>query len=340
MTFEKKANHSVAIVTVTYNAEAFIQGYAKAVKDLLETDSRFKLVVIDNDSQDNTVSWLENFFSDKIHTNTAIDELNDISSGSQFENAQVIVQATGKNSGFGTGCNKGVALAGDVDYIWFLNPDTQIENSSAFELLNCLESDASISSVGSVLKNENGAVRSGAFRFPQLGTVFLSGIKFGLLDRLFSNKTISYNPSRNLEFVDWLTGASFMIRREHFDEVGGFDEQFFLYFEEVDLFFRLKQKAYKAVSCNKSIIYHISGASTGVNKQGQTGLLPRKPKYWFESRRLFYLKNYGRFYFLLIDITFVVASFLERVKAFILRKKITRNDHVVRDVISHSAFKS
>lgn len=329
--FEKKTKPTIAIVTVTYNAEEFIQGYAQAVNVLLESDPRFKLIVIDNDSSDSTVPWLEAFFSEEVKVTENESNISD--------SAQVILLATGENSGFGSGCNKGVALAEEADYIWFLNPDTQVEIDSAHELLKCLEADPTISSVGSVLKNEKGTVRSGAFRFPHLCTVFLSTIKFGLLDKLFPNKTITYDSSHDLKPVDWLTGASFMIRREHFDLVGGFDEKFFLYFEEVDLFFRLKQQGFKAVSCNKSVIYHISGASTGVNKQGQLGLLPRKPKYWFESRRHFYLKNYGRLYFLLIDMAFVLASLLERVKGVVLKKNVTRAEYIIRDVIAHSALK-
>ncbi len=312
----------VAIVTVTYNAEPFIDGFAKAVQALFNYDPRFKLVIVDNDSKDKTVPWLEAFFS------------------SEIQEGRVIVEAVGANRGFGAGCNIGVSLAGDVELLWFLNPDTQIEISTALELLKCFDNDESLSSVGSLLKNQAGEVSPGSFRFPELATVFLSCAQLGLLDRLFSNKKLTYDADHHMKPVDWLTGASFMLKKRHFDSVGGFDETFFLYFEEIDLFYRLKQKGYKAISCHDSVVYHISGASTGINRQLQSGLLPRKPKYWFESRRHLYMKNYGRQYFLMIDTVYIVGSLFSRLKALILNRKITRYRNLLRDIIKHSAIKS
>ena len=312
----------VAIVTVTYNAEHFIDDFAKAVQALFNYDPRFKLVIVDNDSKDKTVPWLEAFFS------------------SEIQEGRVIVEAVGVNRGFGAGCNIGVRLAGDAELLWFLNPDTQIEISTALELIKCFDNDESLSSVGSLLKNQVGEVTPGSFRFPELATVFLSCIHLGLLDRLFSSKTLIYDDNHHMKPVDWLTGASFMIKKQHFDSVDGFDETFFLYFEEIDLFYRLQQKGYKSTGCNNSVVYHISGASTGINKQLQSGLLPRRPKYWFESRRHFYMKNYGRLYFLIIDMVYIVGSVLGRLKAFILNRKITRSRYLLRDILQHSAIKS
>ena len=311
---------SVMMVTVTYRAAEFIERYLLSVKDIFEQDARFKLTIVDNASPDNTLEVVGRF----------IDEHN-------LSERMTLVDA-GVNGGFGFGCNLGAKQRTSEEFIWFVNPDTQVELSSAIALIDKLNTDKDLAAAGSMLKNERGEVRSGAFRFPTMGNALVSGINLGALEKLLPNNNTSYAPGESLENIDWLTGASFMIRAEVFESVGGFDEGYFLYFEEVDLFYRLRKAGYRVAGCETSVVFHASGSSTGVNRHDVGYVHPRRPKYWYESRCRFYLKHFGRVYLMAINIVHALSTVAGRIKDGLLRRKANRVQFYLRDILKHSFY--
>ena len=90
--------------------------------------------------------------------------------------------------------------------------------------------------------------------------------------------------------VDWLAGASLMIRRQVLDEIGLFDERYFLYFEETDLCLRAQRAGWTSRYVKESRIMHIGSVSTGMKTW------KRMPGYWFDSRLRYFTKNHGAFY--------------------------------------------
>ena len=110
-------------------------------------------------------------------------------------------------------------------------------------------------------------------------------MRLGILDALFKNHVTAIPIQKQPYTADWLTGASFMVKNECFEALKGFDPHYFLYFEEVDLFYRAKQAGFSVWACPNSQVFHISGASTGINTQHSTP--KRQPNYWFESRKYF-----------------------------------------------------
>ncbi|WP_054113054.1 glycosyltransferase family 2 protein [Marinagarivorans algicola] len=312
-------DNKVAIITVTYNASGFIRAYLDSVAALIASDSRFSAFIVDNNSPDHTAEIVTEYISEK-----GLD-------------GAVNFHLAAENAGFGAGCNLGASLAGDADYYWFLNPDTEFSLEAGTQLLNGLINHKHIAALGSVLQNMDGRIVVGAFRFPFAMTTFLSHACIGVFDKMFSNKTLHY--SNDGDSADWLTGASFMMRREAFCAVDGFDERFFLYFEEVDLFYRLKQLGYRSQISVGSVVHHIAGASTGVTEHTTQNHLPRKPAYWFESRRYFYLKNFGRTYLIFIDVIFVFANLLHRLKNLLTGRHVARPERLLRDIIAFSGWR-
>lgn len=304
---------------MTYNAEDFIREYLDSLRPLLAEADKYTLVCVDNASADKTCelisSYIEEFdLAGKMH-----------------------LVAERDNIGFGRGCNSGASFASQFspDYLWFLNPDTQVNETSGQQLLNFFDDERQPDFIGSVLKNEQGELRPGAFRFPGAMTTLSTTLRLGLLDRIFPNHTSSFPLSESPTLADWLTGASFMVKREVFEKLEGFDPKYFLYFEEVDLFLRAKRAGYTAWTCPKSTVFHISGASTGINKPGKA--IKRRPKYWFESRRYFYSKNYGKLYFALVDAIFLSGHLFWRLRALFQNKEVTEPPYLLRDVMAHSA---
>ncbi len=163
---------------------------------------------------------------------------------------------------------------------------------------------------------------------------FLSEMSLGILDKLFQKHTIVIPTSKEGCPADWLTGASFMTTADCFYNLNGFDPQYFLYFEEVDLFYRAKQAGYGVWSCPKSTVFHISGASTGI--YSATKKTKRRTKYWCESRRYFYMKNYGALYFCVLDSIFSICHSLWRIRAKLQKKPDDTPPYFIRDIIKHS----
>lgn len=312
---------SVAIVTVTYNAGPFILDYLTSVAQLLKRDASYHLLLVDNASPDDTYTKAQAFITEE-----------------QLTDRITLLPQSG-NLGFGRGCNAGAERAANLgaELLWFLNPDTTIEPESGDVLRRALTAQEAIQFAGSILKNEQGVKRSGAFRFPKATTAFLSNARIGVLDKTLSRHTSTPPlPSEPIQ-ADWLSGASFMVKRSAFEALQGFDPHYFLYFEEVDLFYRAKKAGFQSWSYPDSAVYHISGASTGINQKNTNEIKPR-PKYWFESRSYFYQKNFGLCYAIGVDLCFAAGQFAFRLKNTITRRPSPEPPGLLRGIFRHSAL--
>ncbi|MGS2718012.1 glycosyltransferase family 2 protein [Eionea flava] len=311
----------VAIITVTFNSSGFITNYLNALSCYL-TDSSFRLIIVDNASTDDTVDRIKQFTQTVKLPETCV---------------QIIKLK--KNIGFGRGCNEGVRSAAKSDalYYWFLNPDTEALADSAIKLLDTFQQHKEADFVGSVLTDEQQQIRAGAFRFPTITNICLSTLRLRILDSLFTQHTTAIPIEKKPYRADWLTGASFMAKKSAITKLEAFDPHYFLYFEEVDLFYRAKKSGLSAWCAPDSKVFHISGASTGINQKKQSHLRPkRQPKYWFESRRYFYLKNYGRLYFILLDFLQVTCLLVWKLRTKLQKKHDDTAKCLLRDIIKHS----
>jgi len=123
-----------------------------------------------------------------------------------------------------------------------------------------------------------------------------------VITRLLADRSVHLPIPDQATEVDWVAGASILVRREVFDAIGLIDEGYFLYFEEVDFLLRAKRAGFRTFYVPTSRVIHHMGASTGVTDEKQP---PRRlPSYWFDSRRRYFLKNHGMAHALLADSLF------------------------------------
>lgn len=311
-----------AIVTVTYHCESFIEAFLQSLIPELAPDFSNHLFIVDNLSGDNTLATIDKFVTD-----------NDLHN-------KVTVLPLDQNKGFGAGCNAGVAAAKpyNPEYYWFVNPDTQIFEETAPSLLKFLEDHPKAGFVCSQLLDDDNAPSTSSFRFPSIYSELCGALRLGIVDKMLAHKNIAMPISEVAHQAEWITGASFIARSSAFDALNGFDETFFLYFEEVDLCFRAKQLGFECWINPKSRIYHIAGASTGLASGRK--MVKRRPQYWFNSRRYFYCKNYGRLYFAFVDLTVVIALSIFKLRAAIQRKESNDPPHLLQDYARNSLFLS
>ena len=220
------------------------------------------------------------------------------------------------NGGYGAGNNLGLKVACErhpgVRYFHFLNPDTEVRPGAISGLVDFLEAHPRAGVAGSTFEHADGTPWPVAFRFPSPLGELEGGACIGLLTRLLDRYKVPLALGEAASQVDWLSGASMMFRREALERVGGFDEGFFLYFEETDLCLRTKKAGFEIWYVPASRVMHVRGQSTGVTSLDDK---PRRlPQYWFESRRRYFTKHYGLRFALAADVAFLLGNGIGRIK--------------------------
>ncbi len=148
---------------------------------------------------------------------------------------QVAYRPTDCNPGFAAGVNAAAKEA--RGQLLLLNPDCELTMPIAEPLLAILESDSSAGIVGGLVREADGSVQASARRFPD-ATTGLAGrtswLSRALPENPLTRRNLTTAPEQGVRQVDWVSGALMLIRRDTFDAVGGFDERFFLYWEDAD----------------------------------------------------------------------------------------------------------
>jgi GT2 family glycosyltransferase len=215
------------------------------------------------------------------------------------------------NHGFGRGNNLVFrALAArrtPPRFVFLLNPDAKLENEAIDILADALEADEGAGAAGAGISFPDGSPAVACFRFPTLVRELVTTINFGPLERLLPDGRTSLPPEWHGP-VDWVAGASVMMRFDRLAEVGFFDPDFFLYYEEVELMRRLAQAGYRTLYVPEARIVHIAGAATDVASHDKRSR-PR-PAFVYDSWRLYYLKSHGRAYALTLALLKFPAAWI------------------------------
>jgi len=198
--------------------------------------------------------------------------------GNFLDGFEVEIVEKNENIGFGKAHNLGSEIASG-EYIFFLNPDAKLFPGTVEKMLEIFSSDEKIGIVGSVHVGENGI--SGEEHFGDRKTpLSIIGKKiFRAKGQLRKN---------NFFETAWVSGGAMMVKKDLFRELGGFDENYFMYFEDVDLCLRAKKKGWKTAVHPEAKIFHRSGQSFSDNR--------KKKEYYYDSQSYYIKKNFGPFW--------------------------------------------
>lgn len=245
-----------------------------------------------------------------------------------------------RNAGFAAGNNAAIrpALASDAppDYVLLLNPDTIIRPGAVRELLRFMDSHADVGIAGSRLEDPDGTPQRSAFRFPKLLNEFERGIRLGVISKLLAKSVVAPPPPECECATGWIAGASMIVRRKVFADVGLMDEKYFMYFEEVDFCRAAKRAGWACWYVPASRVVHLVGAATQLSDQRKHRR--RRPQYWFDARRRYFVKNHGVIYAALADLAFAVGFALWRIRRAIQRKEDPDPPKMLYDFIRNSVF--
>lgn len=180
------------------------------------------------------------------------------------------------------------------EYVFLLNPDASLKNEAIAILAEALDGTPGAAAAGAGIDFPNGEPATACFRFPSLQSEIVGAINFGPLDKLLPRARVSLPTDFSEGAVGWVAGASVLMRFEMLREVGYFDPDFFLYYEEVELMRRLARAGHSTLYEPRAKVMHVAGAATQVASHDKR---PKpRPAYIYHSWRMYYLKVHGRGY--------------------------------------------
>ena len=216
------------------------------------------------------------------------------------------VEALERNGGFSYGNNAaiGPALGGEgaPEFVWLLNPDTVVRGGAGAALVRFMLEHESVGIVGSRLEYPDGREQGSARRMIRPVSELLSGARLGWLSRLLGRYEVALPAGESTYECDWVSGASMMVRREVFEGIGLLDEGYFLYFDEVDFCLRAKRAGWGVWFEPASRVVHLEGAATGFKAERR-----RRGRWWYESRRRFFVKAYGVMGLIAADVLWAIG---------------------------------
>jgi len=253
----------LSIIIVNFNTAKLVKDCVVSVKKHIK-DLNYEIIVVDNASTDG--------------------------SAGELGSLDVKLIKSHKNLGFGGGNNLGIKEA-EGNTILLLNSDTLVEDEVIQKTYAYLKEHSKVGVLGCALESKDGSLQLSGGYFPTLGKVFywmsfLDDIPFlGSLLKPYHLKHFKRDNERDL---DWVTGAFFMVKKVALKEAGVFDPDYFMYAEEVDLCFRIKEKGWQVKYLPQYKITHLGGAST-------TSAFSILSEY--KGLKLFYKKHYPAWQF-------------------------------------------
>jgi GT2 family glycosyltransferase len=235
---KKEEINSMAIAIVTWNS---VKEIAECLAPLQSLPENWKVWVADNASSDATVEIVR----------------------TQFPKVNLIANA--ENLGFAEACNQ-IARQTETDFILFLNPDSVADKNNLEKSLDEIAGNPEIGVLGVKLSDENGVFQKSCYKFP---TVFNSFVeKLGFYRFLSETQKRDYLlgdffDHQSSREVDWLYGAFMLTRRTAFESAGGIPEDYFLFAEDLDFCYRIKQAGYKIWFYAEAEIVHKGNQSAG-----------------------------------------------------------------------------
>jgi N-acetylglucosaminyl-diphospho-decaprenol L-rhamnosyltransferase len=254
----------LSVVIVSYNTRELLRGCLDSVLADLDSRANDEVIVVDNASADGSAEMIRDSFP------------------------QVRLLANSQNCGFAASNNQAIEQS-TGQYVLLLNPDTVVRKGALEGLMAVLEERRDVGVTGPKLLFPDGGFQHSAFSFPTLPMIFLDF--FPLHNRLLDSQINGRCPrvlyERTEPFpIDHPLGAALMVRRAVIEEVGLLDESFFMYCEEIDWCFRIKEAGWRILCVPRAEIVHHVAQSTKQFRDEMYVELHR-------SRYRLYQKHYG-----------------------------------------------
>jgi len=281
----------LSIIIVNYNVKEFLQNLLHSItKSALNID--YEIIVIDNASNDGSVEFIKE----------------------KFPSVKLI--ANKENLGFSKANNLGLKIAQGM-YLLLLNPDTLLREDTVHRMLQFFKNTSEAGLAGCKILNPDGSLQLACRRsFPGPWTSFCKVTGLSSIfpkSRIFARYNLTYLDENQTYEVDAVSGSFMMMKREVFEKIGGFDEEFFMYGEDLDLCYRVQKAGYKVFYVHDTQIIHYKGESTKRSSFDET-------KVFYNAMNLFVKKHLSGSF--LVEIILLSAITIRKFFAFVGRRKL------------------
>jgi hypothetical protein len=285
------AKVELSIIIVNYNVKEFLQNLLHSLQKAVQNISH-EIIIVDNASDDGSVEFIRE----------------------KFPHVQLISNQT--NLGFSKANNAALKIA-KGKYFLLINPDTIVSEDTISTMIKFFEDHSDAGLAGCKILNPDGSLQLACRRsFPGPWTSFCKVTGLSTLfpkSKLFAKYNLTYLDENETFEVDAISGSFMMMKKEVYEKVGGFDEQFFMYGEDLDLCYRIQQNGYKVYYYPGTQIIHYKGESTKRSSLDET-------KHFYNAMHLFVKKHFSSFF--IVEIILRSAIGFRKFFAFLGRRKI------------------
>lgn len=302
MEFYSGDDLDISIIIVNYNVKEFLQNLIHSIHKAAQNLS-YEIIIIDNASDDGSIELIREKFSEvKLFVNN-------------------------ENLGFSKANNTGLKAASGK-YLLLLNPDTIVREDTFEEMINFFEANPDAGLAGCKILNPDGTLQLACRRsFPGPWTSFckVTGLSALFPDsKLFARYNLTYLNENESYEVDAISGSFMMFPKRTYEELGGLDEQFFMYGEDLDFCYRIQQAGYKVYYVHSTQIIHYKGESTKRSSLDET-------KFFYNAMHLFVKKHLASSF--LVEIILRSAIAVRRVFAFWGKRKLVLSSVLIDFII-------
>lgn len=274
----------LSVIILSYNTASVTKRCLESLfVALRKAKGEFEVIVVENGSTDDSYRMLASF------------------SKTVPEKIRFILKRNDMNVGFTKGNNQGLNVA-TGRYVLFLNSDVLVGAIDFDEVLKFLDEHESVGALTVAVRlEENGLDMASHRGFPTLWNSFCYFSKLEaitaslpLLNRVFGGYHLTAKDMKAVHEVDAISGAFFLSRRDLLLRLKGFDEDFFMYGEDIDLSFRIKEKNFSVIYYPGCEVIHLKYQS-GL-KTGDAGVKEKTKNYFYEAMKIFFKKHYAKNY--------------------------------------------
>jgi O-antigen biosynthesis protein len=281
----------ISVIIVNYNVKEFIQNLVHSIYKSAGNLS-YEIIIVDNASSDGSVELITSLFP------------------------EIKLIANKENLGFGKANNLGIKEA-KGDYLLFLNPDTIVREDTFIKMLEFFRNVPDAGLAGCRILNPDGTLQLACRRsFPGPWTSFCKVTGLSTLfphSRIFARYNLTYLDENKTYEVDAVSGSFMMMKREVYEKIGGFDEQFFMYGEDLDLCYRVQKAGYKVYYVHTTEIIHYKGESTKRSSLDET-------KFFYDAMHLFVRKHLSSSF--IVEIILQTAIVFRKFFAFLGKRRL------------------
>ncbi|MDP4117106.1 MAG: glycosyltransferase, partial [Bacteroidota bacterium] len=281
----------LSVIIVNYNVKEFVSNLIESIKKAAHS-LKIEIIISDNASQDGSPQYIRQNFP------------------------EVILIENKSNLGFGKANNLALSIA-KGKYFLIINPDTLVQEDTLIKMISFFEDNPMAGLAGCKILNPDGSLQLACRRsFPGPWTSFtkVSGLSsFFPKSKIFARYNLTYLDENKTYEVDAVSGSFMMMRSEVYEKIGGFDEQFFMYGEDLDLCYRVQKAGYKVFYVHDTTIIHYKGESTKRSSIDET-------KYFYNAQHLFVKKHLSSS--LLVEIILLAAIYINKIFSYVAKRKL------------------